>query len=51
MVGGLVLAPGTYPNDELLEFGATATPTVRDGLDVPQLQFFELLEAKRLAAN
>lgn len=41
----------TTTNDVLLEFGQGARPTVRDGLDVPQLDFFEALEAKRLAAD
>ena len=38
-------------NDVLLEFGQSATPTVRQGLDTPQLDFFEAFEAKRLAAD
>jgi para-nitrobenzyl esterase len=41
----------TTSNDVLLEFGASARPSVRRGLDVPQLDFFESLETKRLAAN
>jgi para-nitrobenzyl esterase len=41
----------TASNDVLLEFGASARPSVREGLDVPQLDFFESLETKRLAAN
>ena len=43
--------PATGINDDLLEFGKSAKPTVRHGLDEPQLDFFESFEAKRLAAN
>ena len=41
----------TATNDVLLEFGQSSTPSVRQGLDTPQLDFFETLESKRLAAD
>jgi len=41
----------TATNEALLEFGASGTPSVRQGLDTSQLDFFEALEAKRLAAD
>ena len=41
----------TLTNDVLLEFGQTATPEVRSGLDTPQVDFFETFENERLAAD
>jgi para-nitrobenzyl esterase len=41
----------TATNDLLLEFGESAKPAVRQGLDTPQLDFFEAVETKRLAAD
>jgi para-nitrobenzyl esterase len=38
-------------NDVLLEFGQSATPMVRKGLDTPQVDFFESFESKRLSAG
>lgn len=41
----------TATNDVLLEFGQSSTPSVRQGLDTPQLDFFEALESRRLAGD
>jgi para-nitrobenzyl esterase len=49
---GLPKWPATdASNDVLMEFGESATPVVRQGLDKMQLDFFESFETKRLSGD